>query len=45
MAKPNMTKMKIVEKLEEIKNSLTIVGEHGISTDINNLIEQIKKDL
>ena len=45
MVKPNMTKIKIVEKLDEIANSLTVVGEQGIATDIKDLIEQIKKDL
>lgn len=45
MAKPNITKKDIVDRLTVIKNSCIVVGESGIANDIDDLINGIKKDL
>ena len=45
MAKPNLTKEKIIERLEVIKNSSKVIGADGIANDIEELVKEITKDL
>ncbi len=45
MVKPNLTKAKIVEKLTAMKNSSLVVGEQGLAVALDDLINEIKKDL
>jgi len=45
MAKPNLTKEKIITRLEVLKASSKIIGAEGIAVDLQILINEIKKDL
>ena len=45
MAKPNLTKEKIVKRLEVMRASSKVIGAEGIAVDLEDLINEIKKDL
>ena len=45
MAKPNLTKEKIVKRLEAMRASSNVLGAEGLAVDLDELINEIKKDL
>ena len=45
MVKPNLTKEKIVIRLEAMMASSHIIGAEGIADDLQTLVNEIKKDL
>ncbi len=45
MAKPNLTKEKIVKRLEAMMASSHIIGAEGLAGDLEELVNEIKKDL
>lgn len=45
MAKPNLTKEKIIERLETITRSSRVIGAEGLVVDLEDLVNEIKKDL
>jgi len=45
MAKPNLTKEKIVERLKAMRASSHIIGAEGLAVDLEDLINEIKKDI